>query len=596
MPLEMAIFILKSDIASVPMVPRGIKDNVYFVIDNELNIERRAQGKHSVFWDDCGVWDCKTGTSPKHFYVKNQHNHYSRIYLKKGVYCLEKQVSKRVSYIPIEPQPDPSDVLIVHRNYASNKLSALYKRKVTWLGNSGLCKIALVEYKGQFEGRLPHGNAGSSRPFIRTDETVFDEIREELGKSKKPRQVYNEMILKNPCTQVPRNTKQVQNIKYRQNREERGGVPMRGLADNMFELHKLVHSHEFVQYIGTNKKHVPAVVLYTDEQIQDLRRFCCADPNYITSILGVDKTYNLGELHVTLTVLKNLSVVRVRTQDHPIFVGPILLHANSDFLTYAVFFDHLACLLHREDCQPLCGSDDEKTMRHAINKAFPERNHTLCTLHLKWNLQDYMRDKVGLNSRTRKEIAEGVFGEKGVLRADTEAVFQLKCQQVSAQFNKISATLGKYFHSTLLPKLQAYYRSSLDADFPTDHLWTNNNSESMNNILKILTDRTSQPLVNLVNKLHVEVKSQYKKVELAFTQTGDFKLAEQFKKFELAPERWVEKTNEQRDAFKKRFQSQKVLKDRQMLASSGGDFLTMNSASKGRKPGQRKPRRRTDRT
>lgn len=140
---------------------------------------------------------------------------------------------------------------------------------------------------------------------------------------------------------------------------------------------------------------MPAVVLYTEEQIRDLWRFCCADSNFITSILGVDKTYNLGELHVTLTVFKNLSVVRMRSQDHPIFIGPIPLHANSDFVTYTVLFDHLAALLHREDRQPLCGSDDEKAMRRAIKKAFPERHHILCTLHLKRNLQDYMRDKVG---------------------------------------------------------------------------------------------------------------------------------------------------------------------------------------------------------
>ena len=36
-------------------VPHGQKDNVYFVVQNNDNVERRKDGKTSQFWDDRGV-------------------------------------------------------------------------------------------------------------------------------------------------------------------------------------------------------------------------------------------------------------------------------------------------------------------------------------------------------------------------------------------------------------------------------------------------------------------------------------------------------------------------------------------------------------
>lgn len=42
------------------------------------------------------------------------------------------------------------------------------------------------------------------------------------------------------------------------------------------------------------------MILYTDEQIQDVRRFCCGAPLAESTVLGVDKTFNLGQFHVAV--------------------------------------------------------------------------------------------------------------------------------------------------------------------------------------------------------------------------------------------------------------------------------------------------------
>ena len=97
---------------------------------------------------------------------------------------------------------------------------------------------------------------------------------------------------------------------------------------------------QFIQLVVRAAGKVPCIILYTKEQIFDLKRFCCSGPATKSTVLGVDKT--LADLHATITVFKNLSLETKHTKEHPIFLGPILLHGNSDFSTFFAFFHHLA--------------------------------------------------------------------------------------------------------------------------------------------------------------------------------------------------------------------------------------------------------------
>jgi hypothetical protein len=76
---------------------------------------------------------------------------------------------------------------------------------------------------------------------------------------------------------------------------------------------------------------------HLDEQLADLHNFCCQGH----TVIGTDKTFNLCDMFVTVTCYKQLSVNRQRTDEHPIFMGPIYLHDKSDFESYCHFFYHL---------------------------------------------------------------------------------------------------------------------------------------------------------------------------------------------------------------------------------------------------------------
>ena len=85
--------------------------------------------------------------------------------------------------------------------------------------------------------------------------------------------------------------------------------------------------------------HVPSIIIYSDRQMHDMKSFCFRVPKATyRSVLGFDKTYNLGAIYVTPSIYKNPALIRCRTGDHQLFLGPIFIHGHSDFDTYSYFF------------------------------------------------------------------------------------------------------------------------------------------------------------------------------------------------------------------------------------------------------------------
>ena len=111
-------------------VPLGLKDNVYFLVDNSCQISRQENKRENDFSDDCGAW--KSGT--KYLYRVNQLGEKTLLHLKQGVYCVEKRVDNKSVYIPVVEQPTENKLHLIHRQY---------------------------EYLGIFPGARPHGNIRS---------------------------------------------------------------------------------------------------------------------------------------------------------------------------------------------------------------------------------------------------------------------------------------------------------------------------------------------------------------------------------------------------------------------------------------------------
>jgi hypothetical protein len=251
----------------------------------------------------------------------------------------------------------------------------------------------------------------------------------------------------------------------------------------------MLETHEFVQKIEKSKGptgQIPAIILYSENQMKDFEMFV---KNTDNPRVGIDRTFNLGCFFVTSIVyIKNTRVVRRETNDHPIFLGPILLHKDAGCDKYHYFLSHISARLSStiNNVDVILppgihmGSDDEKAFTNAIDSVFPASNRSLCNKHLKDNVSDYLKNKIGVNTKDRVNIVERIFGDNGILKSKDEYQFEERCNIITTMDGS-NARFCKYFANTLKPKLTLNFKNLGNSA----NTWTNNNAESMHNIMNM---------------------------------------------------------------------------------------------------------------
>ncbi|GFR70921.1 hypothetical protein ElyMa_000339600 [Elysia marginata] len=325
-------------------------------------------------------------------------------------------------------------------------------------------------------------------------------------------------------------------------RRATGGKQHQGgnnLGDNINQLHNAIHDHPFIQEIFYRKQHVPGIVLFTTQQIRGIWRFCCSSPHGEGTVLGVDKTFNPGQLHVTPTVSKHLGMVRPTTNRHPIFIGPTLIHGNSDRKTYSTFFNFIKQELEDAPKDPVIGSDEEMAICIVAKFVFPTSNLIKCSRHLKSNMIMCLQGKVGVARRKRNNIVSAVFGPGGLTSSPTITVFEERLTNIQTTINDQAPAYLQHLTIRVLPILQQNTMLTRTEASPD---WTNNNWESMNHILKMKIGWRPQA----IDSIRDIVKGHYTDVERAIMGRREYRLHEDFKEYFVQPAVWSTKTDEQR--------------------------------------------------
>ena len=79
---------MNTELPVVNSIPRGYKDNVYFVLDNLQNFENRQNSKHSSY-ADCGSWNTHSGRTTKADFIIMPDQTPKWTIIKYGLYCKE---------------------------------------------------------------------------------------------------------------------------------------------------------------------------------------------------------------------------------------------------------------------------------------------------------------------------------------------------------------------------------------------------------------------------------------------------------------------------------------------------------------------------
>jgi hypothetical protein len=585
--VEKAVSMLQNCSEPLIRIPNGPKGQRYFIVDNKENMMRRKNGQHSQFYDDCGAWNSAgTATVKSTYLIQGSIHELKQIQIKGGVYL---EYSKG-EWHPFQSPPDKSKIVVICRAYYKLKRFPDFKRRITWIEcfpvEEGVLKAhALIEYTGEFLNKAEsHGNAKTTGgEYVRTDPEVLEQI-DILRETKKPREIYNRMVADDSAN-APRNLQQVRNRK-RKNTESVQVNKKRNLADDFQEILTMAQESLFVKEVFVSGGKPPCVIVHLDENISDIRKFCTTG----STSLGIDRTFNLGQSYVTITVYKNLHVLRSATSEHPIFVGPMFLHWDGSSITYQKFLSYLRSHIDNEvdtavrynDALTI-GTDDEKALVKALQICFPSANHLLCMIHLQDNTRHLLCDKLGVNKQKREQIIHDVF--RVLPEANDSVLFSRQADEIEEKYESELPIFVEYFNNRLRPAIEKHVNSR---NKKTTVCWTNNNCESMNHIIKLTCNWTPQQLPELVRKLESVVQAQMQEVRRAVHGQGDFVLAPNYNKFRVQDMEWKCMTSEQKSDHLKRLYryTPKGTHKTETVTSADGKLTVPNGQKVAKKPGQ----------
>ena len=338
----------------------------------------------------------------------------------------------------------------------------------------------------------------------------------------------------------PKNLKQIYNKKYYDKTLKKTGYTS-NFADQIQQITNMIHEHPMIQQVRHSKGTTSSIILYTTEQIQNIKTFCCTGK----TVRGFDKTLNLGKFFATVAVFKHLGLTNSTSNEHPIFLGPMFLHGQSTFKSYIPFFASLASELLDTDTSKLTfGTDDEAALRKAIKHSFPESIQIACTRHVINNIKHYLQDKVGIRENERNVLINKI---KDLTSADTSILLEELASDITDWCKIHAPKFLVYFNKIILPLIEL---NSIGTD---DNTWTNNNCESINHVLKTLTQWKQQSIPDLIKLIHDHIQAQYKDLERAIVGRGNYSLSDKYAHYYCKPEIWCRKSEEDRKKLLKQF-------------------------------------------
>ena len=243
--------------------------------------------------------------------------------------------------------------------------------------------------------------------------------------------------------------------------------------------------------------------------LEEACRMCAIDLEYssvfvmqaLSSVIGreIVSVYPAmnGLLDNCLSILNTVIVPRISSStrnDGRIYLlwtkmaGPIPHPRNKTWTP-----DHFAPLI-------------KKPILKAVRQSFPSACQLLCQRHLEQNIRRYLQHKVGVADKLKNKIIFSIFGKDGLINSKDLLEFELKSMEMSNTFLEIAPNFVSYFDNSLVPRVRDHiFKPRISRNYiPLN--WTNNNCESINNILKLSTNWKVLKLPDLIEKLYSIVK------------------------------------------------------------------------------------------
>lgn len=400
----------------------------------------------------------------------------------------------------------------------------------------------------------PHGNSKGNQAFIPTTFSTKVALQEKASKLNSPRMVINEvsesvggLLGASSESALPRNIKQVYNLSTLYSKHGKASVdPYAQLVMKSKEEYKKPEE-VFIRSVVCAPE--PVVILASNQQLSDLKKFCTNDLYF--TILEIDPTFNLGNFSVTATCYRHLLLHNKESKTFPIMVGPVLIHQRKEYDTYSIFTDFLA---KQVKTMKAIGTDGEEALTKACKSSFPSAVQLRCFLHFERNIKEYLK-RIGVDEANRKLICADLLGqqigvsfEEGLVDSNNNEEFE---SRLNSLLNLWKDRLGdkgtefyRWFTKYKKEVMKSYMLKPVRAKSGLGNppkKFTTNGVECVNSLLKKETNH-ALPADQFVAKVSNLVDRQKKNVEWALIGKGPLKMHPSIQSFEISSQRWFQFT------------------------------------------------------
>ena len=417
--------------------------------------------------------------------------------------------------------------------------------------------------QGKVPKPTPHGNSKSAVPFYPTLPSTMKRLKDEAlthGPKETVNLVstaYGGMMSASLAGQLPRNEHQVSNIRHSVKK-----TTVSCIDDELFIAMTECKSKDITAQFVRDVKAAPdpALVLATDQQLDDMQRFCtCADEFCVAT---VDPTFNLGDFDVTPLTYRHLLLETKRSGNCPVFLGPLLIHHRKNFATYLYFASTLVGLRREFEKLRAFGTDGEEALVDAFSHEFGFAIHLSCMIHLRRNVKEQLCQR-NFPEQHRRATLDEIFGARrgtvyleGLVDAVSSEDFDSKLASLKSAwearelsepscnpgffewFQKFKADIFKC--SAIRP-----VREEARLGNPPE-VFTTNASESLNAVIKSKVNYQKNELNKFIDKMRCLELDQQKEVERSVCGRGKYKFRPQYRFLEVEEQKWFSMTPEAR--------------------------------------------------
>ena len=280
----------------------------------------------------------------------------------------------------------------------------------------------------------------------------------------------------------------------------------------------------------------PMCILATDQQVADLERFATSDP---FSVVSIDPTFNLGPFYVTPITYQNL-LVKTEKGNHPIVLGPVLIHKTKTFRPFHYFASTLIRLNPQLTKLKAFGTDGEPELIKAFSVAFPGAVHLRCMNHLRQNVKDKL-NALNIPRSIWKEFVADIFGaqtgshfEVGLVDAESATSFWEALHNLEDRWNNLErgcilpgmkpqfhAWFSQYHATEIAECVLPEVRTRAGLRNPGCY-FTTNTSESLNHVIKHEVDWKENKLPVLIEHLKSITDRYNSELEKAVIGRGEW--------------------------------------------------------------------------